>query len=128
MNAKIFALVALFGLSLPTVMLSATPAAVAQAPEKLQGFFMDKDWGISVFLEEGAYKYRGTNNHTSKSIELTRVKIAGTNQRQVYTWQKGSTKYQVVWQPKDPDFVRLQVSENGRMLVNRLLQRQEEGC
>jgi hypothetical protein len=127
MNAKIFALVAMFGLSLPAVILPVMPASVAQSPEKLQGFFMDKDWGVSVSLDDGVYKYRGTNNHTNKSIELQKVKISGNNQRQVYTWQRGDTKYLVIWQPKDPDFVRLQVSENGRMLINRLLQR-EHGC
>jgi hypothetical protein len=127
MNAKALALTAILGLTIPAVFLPFTPVATAKAPVKLQGFFMDQDWSVDVTLDQGVHKYRGTNLKTNSSIELKRSKMSGSNQRQVYTWKKGSTQYHVIWQPQDPDFVRLQVSENGRVLVDRLLTR-EHGC
>ena len=38
------------------------------------------------------------------------------------TWRNGDHRYQVVWQPSDPMFIRLQVFEpNGSEVLNRLL-------
>jgi hypothetical protein len=128
MNAKTLALTAILGLTIPAVVLPFTPAAEAKAPVKLQGFFMDQDWSVDVGIDQGIHKYRGTNLKTNSSIELKRSKISGSNQRQVYTWKKGNTQYHVIWQPQDPDFVRLQVSENGRISVDRLLTREHGGC
>jgi hypothetical protein len=127
MNAKTLALTVILGLAVPTVSLSFTSAATAKAPVKLQGFFMDGDWSVDVTLDRGVHKYRGTNLKTNNSIELQRSKISGSDRRQIYTWKKGSTQYHVIWQPQDPDFVRLRVSDNGRILVDRLLAR-ESGC
>jgi hypothetical protein len=128
MNAKIFALAAAFTLSAPALTLSIAPASIAAAPAKLEGFFMDSKVSVEVLSSNGYLTYRGTDLSTGKSILLKRVKIAGTAERRVYTWSNSGTRYSVIWQPKDPDYVRLQViSPNGATMMNRLLSR-EYGC
>jgi hypothetical protein len=129
MNSKIFALAATFALTLPALTLSIAPtASIAAAPAKLEGYFMDDKVSVEVLSQNGYLTYKGTDLTTGKSISLKRVKIAGSNSRKIYTWSNAGTNYQVIWQPKDPDFVRLQViNPNGSMLTNRLLSR-EHGC
>jgi hypothetical protein len=128
MNAKIFALAAAFTLSVPALTLSLAPASIAAAPAKLEGYFMDSKVSVEVLSKNGYLTYRGTDLSTGKSIDLKRVKIAGTSDRRIYTWSNSGTRYSVIWQPQDPDYVRLQViSPNGTTMMNRLLSR-EHGC
>lgn len=128
MKAKIFVLAAAFTLSVPALTLAIAPASIAAAPAKLEGYFMDDKVSVEVLSSNGYLTYRGTDLGTGKSISLKRVKIAGTADRKIYTWNNSGTRYSVIWQPKDPDYVRLQiVNPNGSTIVNRLLSR-EHGC
>jgi hypothetical protein len=129
MNAKIITLAAsIFCLTVPALSLSIAPPAVAAAPAKLIGYFADSDWSIDVMPQQNSYRYVGTNIKTGKSLTLKRVKVSGTESRRVYSWNNSGTRYHVIWQPKDPDYVRLQVVQpNGEMVIDRLLSR-NEGC
>jgi hypothetical protein len=128
MNAKFFALAAAFTLSVPALALSIAPASIAAAPAKLEGYFMDSKVSVEVLSSNGYLTYRGTDLSTGKSISLKRVKVSGNADRKVYTWNNSGTRYSVIWQPKDPDYVRLQiVNPNGSTVMNRLLSR-EHGC
>jgi hypothetical protein len=128
MKAQAFILSAILGLSIPAVSLSFAPAATAQAPTKLQnifklqGMFLDSDWAIYLTLDnKGVHKYRGLNLKTNQSIELKQSKVSSNDLGQVYTWQNGSSKYQIIWQAQNPDFIRLQVFQNGKMTLDRML-------
>lgn len=129
MNIKLFAVIATFALTVPTLSLAIATPSIAAAPAKLQGFFVDSKWSVDVMPSDGFLTYRGTDLATGKSLSLKRVKVSGSADRRVYTWSNSGTRYHVIWQPKDPDYVRLQVTQpDGKLVVDRLLSRQEDGC
>jgi hypothetical protein len=123
----------LVGLAVPLVS-NFSYAAVAQSPENarsvpLDGTFIDKNWVVTVSQEDGRYRYVGYDVKTSKSIELIGAAFSQQAGKHFYTWSNGDTKYQVIWQPQDRDYVRLKViSPNQKKVLNRLLSRQEDGC
>jgi hypothetical protein len=117
-----------FGIAAPTISFTTIPSSVMAAPKNPDGFYMDRDWGVSLEFKGGTYHYRGTNNHTGKALELAGASVSNTPTRRIYTWNNGGTRYRVTWQPKDPDVIRLQVIEsNGKERLNRLLNA-EHGC
>jgi hypothetical protein len=129
MNIKLFAVIATFALTVPTLSLGMATPSIAAAPAKLQGFFVDSKWSVDIMPRDGFLTYRGTNLATNKSLSLKRVKVSGSADRRVYTWSNSGTLYNVIWQPKDPDYVRLQVIQpGGKLVVDQLLARQEDGC
>ena len=66
------------------------------------------------------YAYRGSLG--GKSIEIAGgAKNFGSNSRQVYTWDNNGTKYQVIWKPSDPEYIRLRVISGGREVLNRVI-------
>ena len=59
---------------------------------------------------------------TGSSLLLSGATVTGNNQRRVYNWRNGPSRYQVVWQPSDPNVIRVQVfAANGKEILNRLL-------
>jgi hypothetical protein len=118
-----------FGLATPLFFQAITPMAVLASANNPDGTFVDKEWTILVYRQGDTYRYRGYNNRTEKSIELSGAMIAGDRQRRVYTWNNQGTRYQVTWQRRDPNYIRVQViTSNGKEVLNRLLPRVEEGC
>ena len=68
------------------------------------------------------YAYRGSLG--GKSIEIAGgAKNFGSNSRQVYTWDNNGTKYQVIWKPSDPEYIRVRVISEGREVLNRVISR-----
>jgi hypothetical protein len=58
----------------------------------------------------------------SKSLTIRDgVKNTGTFSRQIYTWDNNGTKYQVIWKPSDPEYIRLRVISGGREVLNKVL-------
>jgi hypothetical protein len=128
MNAKIFPLAIAFTLSVPALTLSMVSASIAAAPNQIEGYFVDSEFGVEVFSENGDFTYRGTDLSTGKSISLKRAKISGTADQRVYTWNNSGTLYRVIWKPQDPDYIMFQViSPNGATMMNRIL-REDIGC
>jgi hypothetical protein len=132
---KVYALAAtiLLGMTSPLVTSLANP--VAAQPRKvtqtvpLIGTFGDGNWFVTVSEQNGIYRYTGYDRKNSKSIELSGAVVTNQGGKRFYTWRNGDTKYRVIWQPQDQDYVRLQVIQPNRTeVLNRLLSRQEEGC
>jgi hypothetical protein len=123
------ALATIIGLSAPTIVETFLPTPVMAQEQKLNGIFGDDIWTINVFYERDAYRYRATSTSNAPGIELAGATVGGTRDRRTYTWSNGGTRYQAIWQPRDPDFMRVRVlSPGGTEIFNRLLKRQEEGC
>jgi hypothetical protein len=136
---KVYALAVaiLVGMASPLVISLASP--VAAQPHKvtrtvslskaLIGSFGDGNWFVTVSEQNGVYRYSGYDRKNSKSIELSGAVVTKQGGKRLYTWRNGDTKYRVIWQPQDQDYVRLQVIQpNRKEVLNRLLSRQEEGC
>jgi hypothetical protein len=116
----------IFGLATPLLTQTIVPTVAVAASNRPEGTFGDAEWQLVLSRQNNSYHYRGVNIETGTSIELAGAKVSGTSQRRIYTWNNEGTKYQVLWQSKDPDFVRVKVvSSRGRTLLNRLLRRIE---
>jgi hypothetical protein len=66
------------------------------------------------------YTYRGYLGGRSLDI-VGGAKNFGSNSRQIYTWDNNGTKYQVVWKPSDPEYIRVRVISGGREVLNRVI-------
>ena len=118
----------IFGLATPLLIQAITPIAAFAKANSLDGVFVDREWTISVYHQDNTYRYRGYNHQTQKSIQLSGAILSGDRQRKIYTWNNQGTRYQVIWQRQDPDFIRVRViTPNGKEALNRLLPRSEEG-
>lgn len=88
------------------------------------GVFSDNTWVITLGYYNNSHYYEGYNRNTGDSIYLSGATIGGNHQRRIYTWNNSGYRYQVAWQPADPDLIRLQVYHpNGNVILNRLLSR-----
>jgi hypothetical protein len=122
MNIKAIALAAILGLSVPTIADLAINSPAIAAPQFPTGTFMDDTWSVALWFENNSYFYQGKNMKTGASLMLSGATTSGNNQRRVFTWRNGPSRYQVVWQPSDPNVIRVQVfSPNGKEILNRLL-------
>lgn len=85
------------------------------------GNFQNNKWLISLRLENNQLTYTGRSRKDGKSLYLKGSRISGNNQRKIFTWNNGNYRYQVIWQPNDPNYIRLKVLNSGRELLNELL-------
>jgi hypothetical protein len=123
------AIVGMIGLSTPTLVASFPDPVTAQPEQKLGGVFSDNKWNVSIAYDRNTYRYRANSVGDKTGIDLAGAVVGGTRDRRTYTWNNGGTRYQAVWQKKDPDFIRVRVlSPNGKEILNRLLKRQEDCC
>ena len=123
------ALATIIGLSVPMAISSLSPTPVMAQEQRLNGVFSDDIWTVSVFYEQNAYRYKAISSSNAPWIELSGATIGGTRDRRTYTWSNGGTRYQAIWQQRDPDFIRVRVlSPGGTEIFNRLLKRQEDDC
>jgi hypothetical protein len=88
--------------------------------------FSDGEWTVKVRKIGGELRYEGSNINQSKGIRITGGKKSKKNGRFVYTWQNRNISYIVIWNPNDPSFARLQVTESGRLILNKLLNTTEK--
>jgi len=87
--------------------------------------FTDGEWLIAISPNGNDLSYYGINVKTRDSLILRRATVSANSQRQVYAWNNGDYRYQVAWQPNDPQIIRLQVFNRSRELMNRLLYKYE---
>lgn len=85
------------------------------------GNFQNDKWLISLRLENNQLTYTGRSRAGGKSLNLKSSSISGNNKRKIFTWNNGNYRYQVIWQPNDPNTIRLKVLNSGRELLNELL-------
>ncbi len=83
--------------------------------------FSDGEWTVRVRKIGSELRYEGSNINQSKGIRITGGKKSKKNGRFVYTWQNKNISYIVIWNPNDSSFARLQVTESGRLILNKLL-------
>jgi hypothetical protein len=124
MNYKAMTLAAFLGISTPAIMdVVMTQPALAQRYNYPAGTFADKDWKVSLSFNNNVYYYYGENRRNPNSyISLSGAVASGNNARQVYTWNNNGLKYQIIWRPSDPNFIRVQViNPKGKEILNRLL-------
>ncbi len=124
------AIAVMIGLSTPVLFTSFNPAPVMAQPEqKLGGLFRDNKWTVDIVYDQNTYRYKANSVGDKTGIDLAGAVVAGTRDRRTYTWNNGGTRYQAIWQTKDPNFIRVRVlSPSGKEIFNRLLKREEEGC
>lgn len=122
------AVLLLFGLATPLVTQAVIPMVAVAKANSPDGSFVDREWTISIYYQNNTYQYSGYNHQTEKSISLAGATVSGDSNRKIYTWNNGGTRYQVTWQRRDPDFIRVRViTPNGKEVLNRLLPRSQEG-
>lgn len=85
--------------------------------------YADDEWLVTFEQDGKDIIYYGVNIKTKNGIKLRNVTVQSYPQRRVFSWNNGGTIYQIAYQPNDPDFVRLQVFEGKKQLLNRLLRR-----
>jgi hypothetical protein len=121
----------IFGLATPLLTQAFMPmVAVAQA-NNLEGSFSDREWDVHVYYRNNSYRYRGQQRGSNRSIELSGATVSKEKDgsRKIYTWNNNGTRYQVVWQHQDPDYIRVRVTTpRGKEVLNRLLSRCQQGC
>ena len=84
--------------------------------------FTDNEWLVAIGQNGDDFSYYGVNLRTRNSLTLRGARVSANSQRQVYTWNNGDYRYQVAWQPSEPQIIRLQVFDGrGREVLNRLL-------
>jgi hypothetical protein len=124
MNHKAIILSAILGISAPAIIDMAIPHQVL-AVQKFNypnNTFSDQEWSVTLNFTNNSYHYYGKHIPKGSSINLSGAVASGTHERQIYTWNNNGTKYQVVWQPNDPNYIRVQVVSRGKVILNRLLQ------
>ena len=124
MNFKAIALAAILGISTPAIIDVATNSKVVAASkfDYPGGEFVDSEWKVNLSFHDNAYYYEGIYLKNGSSINLVGATTSGTKQRQIYTWRNDKFKYQIVWQPSDPNYIRVTVTSfNGKVILNRLL-------
>jgi hypothetical protein len=123
------ALTAIIGLSTPILATALSPIPAMAQEQTLDGVFSDDNWTVNVFYEKNAYRYKSMTASGKTGIDLAGAVVSGTRDRKTYTWNNGGTRYQAIWQQKDPDFIRVRVlSPRGNEIFNRLLRRQVDCC
>ena len=122
------AIATIIGLATPAFLTSFNPAPVmAQSEQKFGGVFIDRIWNVSISYDRNTYRYRANSVGDDTGIDLAGAVVGGTSDRRTYTWNNGGTRYQVVWQKKDPDFIRVRIfSPSNKEIFNRLLKRQQD--
>lgn len=124
MKLNAFTLAALIGFATPVIVDLLIPSEVVAIPQFPTGTFGDADWSVSLSYNNNTYYYRGENKQSGNALNLSGAQLGGSSERPVFTWRNGAYRYQVTWQPNDPNFVRLQVfAPNGSEILNRLLTR-----
>ncbi|MCW6036230.1 hypothetical protein K4A83_08085 [Spirulina subsalsa FACHB-351] len=124
MKISAIALSAILGLATPTIAQMAVPSPVVAQSRLPIGTFQNAEWSVTLDYYNNALSYYGRNRRTDNDIYLSGASTGGNAQRRVYTWRNGNIRYQVAWQPSDPNVIRVQVIDgNGRTILNTLLYR-----
>ncbi|WP_310489573.1 hypothetical protein [Chamaesiphon sp. VAR_69_metabat_338] len=110
------------GLATPLCNLAIFPIKAIAAENDVTGCYRDSQWQITVYRQNGSYYYYGKQNETQAELRLANARITTDGVRRIYTWSNRGTRYQVVWQRRDPDFIRVRVvNPAGQEMLNRLI-------
>jgi hypothetical protein len=119
MNLKAIVLATIIGLSGPAI---ADIALNTHAVAQNAATFTDDEWRVTIGYDGNDFSYYGENRITGDSIRLRGATVSGNSQRRILNWTNGDFLYQVAFQPRDPQVIRLQVFDgSGRAVLNRLL-------
>jgi hypothetical protein len=112
-------LLSLFGAGILSLAIASTAIASDEMFQNGRGEFSDSRWSIYVECGvEGLYVKNGDRLLTLPGSP----RVTYENGKKISTWSKAGTKYQAIWNAKDPNFVRLKViSSQGQLLTDRLL-------
>jgi hypothetical protein len=124
MNSKSIILSAILGISTPAMIDMAIPhqAMAVQKFNYPKNTFSDQEWTVTLKFTNNSYQYYGRKTSNGSSINLSGAVASGSHERQIYTWNNNGTKYQVTYRPNDPNYIRVQVIDRGKVVLNRLLQ------
>jgi hypothetical protein len=89
--------------------------------------FIDNNWGLRIYRTDRTYTYSIKNFQTEKYFELKNGRLTKTNGKHYYKWHNKGTIYQVIWNPNDPDYARVQAFQAGKPVFNQLLKQDESG-
>jgi hypothetical protein len=89
--------------------------------------FVDNNWGLRIHRTGSTYTYSIKNFQTQKYFELKKGRLIQTNGKHYYKWNNKGTLYQVIWNPNDPDYARVQAFEQGKQIFNQLLKEDDSG-
>jgi hypothetical protein len=111
------------GLAMPLFAQAIVPMVAIAEESDVTGCYRDSQWQITVYRQNGSYYYYGKHNESDREIRLPNARISQAGSRRIYTWNNRGTRYQVVWQRRDPDFIRVRVTApSGQEILNRLIQ------
>lgn len=124
MNSKSIILSAILGISTPAMIDMAIPhqTMAVQKFNYPKNTFSDQEWTVTLKFTNNSYQYYGRKISNGSSINLSGAVASGSHERQIYTWNNNGTKYQVTYRPNDPNYIRVQVIDRGKVVLNRLLQ------
>ncbi|AFY52912.1 protein kinase family protein [Rivularia sp. PCC 7116] len=88
-----------------------------------EGTFANSEWSLNLFSRNNNIYYQAQSLKDSSSLSLQNGRTSGSSNRRIYTWNNGAYRYQVTWQPNDPDYVRLRVFTPSGEQLNQLLSR-----
>jgi hypothetical protein len=90
--------------------------------------FSDGQWTVLVGCGDAGGIY--IDNKSNKSVRLSDdATITYKNGRRIYSWVQSGTKYKLTWNPKDPNFARLEVTKSSSgKVVNTLLKVSGDLC
>lgn len=103
------------------IRIMSAPDPDASHPNAKKAAFTDDEWLVAIDQNGNDLTYYGVNLKTHDSLSLSGVTVSGTTQIEVYRWNNGSYRYQLSWQPSDPQVILLQVFNGEEELLNRLL-------
>jgi hypothetical protein len=103
------------------IMFTPRPEVKRSLPEIKRSAFNDDEWLVAVGQNGDDFRYYGVNIKTRDSITLRGAIVSANSQRQIYDWNNGDTRYRVTWRPSDSQYIRLQVFEGRKELLNRRL-------
>ncbi|HLO85632.1 MAG TPA: hypothetical protein VK203_11600 [Nostocaceae cyanobacterium] len=79
---------------------------------------------FSLLVEKNTYYLHTRNLKTNQTFCVGGATVTGTPQRPVFTWSSRGSKYQIAWQPKENDTIRLIVTNPaGKVVTSQLLKR-----
>ncbi|MCP2729006.1 hypothetical protein [Limnofasciculus baicalensis] len=95
----------------------------------IAGTFSNSNWQASFWAWEPAYYILHVKNKQDGSkINLTGFDVTGTTNRPQYrfTDENRNLTYIVTFRYSDPETIRLEIKQNGKVIVNQLLPRESD--
>ena len=83
--------------------------------------FVTNSWEVVIAKDVNGYTYSGKKNGR-RGIKISGGRLIKSGGKHFYKWNNAGTIYQIVWQPTDPHFARLQAFDlRGKEIFNELM-------